>query len=478
MLVLAKNLLLAPLCNYAIISAIRGQIAIIQEEYPVMRKRRFNLSLRKLACEQLESRCVLSALAGGDFHAVIVAGDPNGSPADSPANRVDDNNDSWFAGVGSLQISARRGTFLCTGTAIDTTHVLTAGHCVDLNDDGRSDSKDGILSIKFNVNSDTDLPTDLVDIQITAASWRTHPDFTGFNHPSINDDLAVITLASPLPSTVPTYALASSDMVAGSTHLIMVGYGRSGDGVNGYTTNASFTVKRVGENMVDAFYGQDDSGKPAANEVFRFDFDSPDGSNGSLGGPSLGNTTETTLGGGDSGGPSFVLTGSDPHDFHSYTLVGVNTFTQGTTAPLFGSLGGGINVFPYVSWIQNGSGGGGGGGPGHGKGQSASVLSPMDAAVLVASPADSDAESIPSVQSQGYVGAALTLGSPSAPSAGTWDAHPEGPQVDWLVGHLPARAAAAKRDLFDLTEAASGIADPETLDATPAVDAVLHRWSG
>ncbi|HUE70660.1 MAG TPA: trypsin-like serine protease [Pirellulaceae bacterium] len=321
-----------------------------------MTRHRQTLSQRRLCCEQLEARCVLSAIAGGDdFHAVIVAGDPNGTPADSPANRVDPNvGDSPFAGVGSLRINTRRGAYICTATAIDTTHVLTAGHCVDINNDGRSDKKDGITSIYFQLNLDTDGPTDQIDVSIKASSWKPHPDFTGFNRPSVNDDLAVITLGQPLPPTVPIYALASTDMSAGQTHLYMVGYGQSGDGVSGYTLGASWTVKRTGENMVDAFYGQDDAGKPAANEVFRFDFDGPTG-NGTFGGGTLGNDRETTLGGGDSGGPSFVLVeGADPALASSYQLIGVNTFTQGSNAPKFGSLGGGINVFPYAAWIQSG----------------------------------------------------------------------------------------------------------------------------
>jgi Trypsin len=346
---------------------------------------------RALVCEQLESRLVLSSLgqeitshaatpAGSvdmsDFYPVIVAGASNGTPADSPGSRVDANTSgSAFAGVGSLQIAANRGTFICTGTAIDTFHVLTAGHCVDLNDDGVSNKKDGIRSITFNLNLDTDAGTDQVDVQIAAASWVTHPDFTGFNRPSINDDLAVITLGgSGIPAGVPTYSVSTSAMSAG-TRLYMVGYGRSGDGVSGYTTNASFTIKRTGGNVADAFYGQDDAGRSAADEVFRFDFDGPTG-NGSFGGPTLANNVETTLGGGDSGGPSFALcTGCDPALASSYTVVGVNTFTQGTNAPKFGSLGGGINVGAYSSWIQsaqgtigstgggNGNGGNGGGGP-------------------------------------------------------------------------------------------------------------------
>jgi hypothetical protein len=297
---------------------------------------------RTFVCEQLEPRCLLSGFQtvdSGDFHAMMVAGDPKGRPADSPALRVDANTTSSpFAGVGSLQITASSGTYICTGTAIDATHVLTAGHCVDIDNNGKPD----VTAITFNLNYGGDLTS-----KIPASGWVAHPDFTGFNNPAINDDLAVITLAGPLPSGVPIYPLATSDMSAGKTHLYLVGYGQSGDGVKGYTTGASFTVKRDGENMVDAFFRQDDAGRTAANEVFRFDFDGPKANTNTWGGRTLGNDRETTLGGGDSGGPSFVLINN------VYYLAGVNTFTQGVTAPRFGSLGGGINLFPYTAWIRS-----------------------------------------------------------------------------------------------------------------------------
>lgn len=315
--------------------------------------------MKGLVCEPLEPRLVLSSFQPIGLlaaHPVIVAGDPKGAPpTDSPANRIDPNTTaSPFAGVGSLQITASSGTYICTGTPIDSTHVITAGHCVDINDDGVPD----VTAITFNLNYGGTLTS-----QIPASAWQTHPNFTGFASPSLNDDLTIVTLGAPLPAGVPTYSLASSDMVAGSTHLYMVGYGQSGDGVKGYYVNASFTVKRHGENIADAFYTQDDAGQPAANEVFRFDFDGRRSNTNVFGAGTLGNDKETTLGGGDSGGPSFVLcTGCNPSLASSYQLAGVNTFTQGFTAPKFGSLGGGINLYPYTSWINGVTGGGSGGG--------------------------------------------------------------------------------------------------------------------
>jgi hypothetical protein len=297
-----------------------------------------------LAAELGSEPLVEESPIAGEFTAMMVAGE---SP-DSPNLRVDANVDtSPFGGVGSITINTRRSAYTCTGTPVSSIHIVTASHCIDINSDGKSNSKDGITGITFNIND-----AGTYSSRIAATRWVTHPDYTGFNRPSVNDDIAIITLSQPIPATVPRYGLFTGNL-AGQT-ITMVGYGQSGDGINGYTVNASYTVKRVGQNVVDAFYAQDDTARPAANEVFRFDFDRANGTNGPMGGPSLGNQIETTLGGGDSGGPSFIFDGSN------YLLAGVNTFSQsnGTiAAPKFGSLGGGMAIPAYASWINSVVGG-------------------------------------------------------------------------------------------------------------------------
>ena len=65
--------------------------------------------------------------------------------------------------------------------------------------------------------------------------------------------------------------------------LPSVGYGLSGDPIDGYTVPAGLTVKRVGENVADVFEGQDDRRRAAADEVWLADFDAPDGSLGPFG---------------------------------------------------------------------------------------------------------------------------------------------------------------------------------------------------
>jgi V8-like Glu-specific endopeptidase len=301
---------------------------------------------------------------------MIVAGDPDYTAApDSPDNRVDVNlSTSAFAGVGSLEISYNSNTYICSGTLISPWHVLTAGHAADFTGNGVADVLPGAITFHLNANGNN-------SSIITASAITINPDFSGFANLSVNDDLAIITLSERAPVGVPIYNLYTETVTAGTT-LTLVGYGWSGDGRNGFSVSPSFSVKRTGQNDADLFaindegatsgeinyFTDDDDPTDTVNEAFVFDFDAPEGyikSGKSVpnlwGGTSLGNRVETTLGGGDSGGPSFVLVGSD------YLIAGINTFsfTAISTpnklfdAPHFGSGGGGMLVPAYADWINS-----------------------------------------------------------------------------------------------------------------------------
>lgn len=272
-----------------------------------------------------------------DIQPTIVAGDPAGTPPDSPANREDPNTpSSLFAGVGSLKITVGSSNFTCTATAISPIHALTAAHCLDTNANGTIDTTPA--GVTFNINMSGGTST----YQIKADQLYVHPNWTGFNKPAVNDDLAIIELSSPLPANVPIYAL-NEEAFTDPIEAHFVGYGRSGYGTTDYTTGASQTIKRWGMNVIDS-YDTDDEGS-GANEVFIIDFDAPTSPE------SLGNDIETTFGGGDSGGPSFVEAADG-----SLKVFGVDTFvTQFTTSspapPKFGSGAGGIVVSSYLDFI-------------------------------------------------------------------------------------------------------------------------------
>jgi hypothetical protein len=293
-----------------------------------------------LRIERLDERTLPSATIAEPVFPMVMAGSSKLAPSDSPDQRIDPNDaDSPFGGVGSLVVTTKKATYLGTATAIDSRHILTAAHVVDLNNDGKFDAKDGTTGVYFILNYGGDATA-----KIAVTQFDIDPNFTGFNRPSVNDDIAVLTLAEDLPVGVPTYPMVTSDLTAG-TVITIVGYGSSGTGNTGNTTAGSPVVKRVGENVVDAFYGQDDKGQAERNEVFRFDFDGPTG-NGPLGGGTLGNNVETQLAPGDSGGPSFVVGPA------GYEIAGVNTYVQGSNAPKFGSMGGGMDVYAYLGFIR------------------------------------------------------------------------------------------------------------------------------
>lgn len=252
---------------------------------------------------------------------------------------------SAFASVGSFLVDVGFLRIGGSGIAINHKQILTAAHLFDLDNNGEVDVQPS--EVNFHLNYTGDLSS-----VVQAQSIQLHPDWTGFFNPAINDDLALVTLLSPLPNSLPIIPLITNpDPTALPLiqAMILAGYGQSGNGDTGFNAPFSLNVKRLGANLLEGVL-LDDEGSDNV-EMFLYDFEDSANVDATdfFGIPfSFGNDLETIVGPGDSGGPMFVI----DFDTNELFIAGINTVTFGSSDGLFGDIGGGVWLGGYLPWIQ------------------------------------------------------------------------------------------------------------------------------
>lgn len=263
--------------------------------------------------------------AGAVLLHAILSGDEFGLPEDSPSGRLDpESATSPLNFVGALDIALGGSNYIGTGSALSRHWVLSAGHNVDFNDDGAADADLGITFALPGFG------------EFAVAEYRAHPAFSGFGNPGQFHDLSLLYLATPLPEAV-AFPLLGKPVGMGE-EITLSGFGRSGYGSYGYTSDASLTDRRIGYNILDSV----DRDPAGSGSLFRYDFDDPV-TTGEVSG-SLGNDRETLIGPGDSGGPALVVAED------GLAVVGVNTFVEGYGGR-FGDFGGGVLLEDYWGWV-------------------------------------------------------------------------------------------------------------------------------
>lgn len=203
---------------------------------------------------------VLSAITTAFTFSSVLANETGDLDGEALIITSSDPNDPQWAnagenlrnGVGSIFIEFDGipvGGYLCTATAIDATHILTAAHCV-------FETGDTVRRLRFILSAGLETP-----VLIEGSSFAYHPSYPGYlpNYGAFSHgDIAVVELAEPIPDGIETYGLYrdTDEFGQDARHY---GHGRSGVGNKGATGGAGFFYARTGMNQyeqtLEPFFG-------------------------------------------------------------------------------------------------------------------------------------------------------------------------------------------------------------------------------
>lgn len=298
----------------------------------------------KVGCFGIAAATALTA--AGAAHAVpspTTSGSFHGSTWTATSNIVGVTSTATVAGGGDSRYLANKrkysgvvtlimnegaaGSFICSGSLLNRSTVLTAGHCVSK---GAGTANPISTTVYFNDHKvDTQNFLDPTSIAIGVRSYHVNRRYTG--EVIDQNDIAVLRLSKLAPKSAMTYGLYTGGDLTGTDYNI-AGYGARSNVGGDAGSNLGVGRLRQGDNRFDfrlgdaafgGFFAGKKSGgffgKAATDYSFISDFDNGLAANDAscklagafgAGGPQFCNLgrgpSEVSSAGGDSGGPQFV----------------------------------------------------------------------------------------------------------------------------------------------------------------------------